>query len=66
MPYPPGFESGFVLSLRNGEVWASWNDDRAPIPLGDYGAVLAVMHDFIQQSEIGERLMNMVRNERRA
>jgi hypothetical protein len=47
-----------VLSLRDDLVWASWPDDRAPVVLGDHGAVLAVMRDFIRQSEIGERLVS--------
>ena len=49
---------GIVLSLRDDLVWASWRDDRAPVVLGDHRAVLSAMHDFIRQSEIGERLVN--------
>jgi hypothetical protein len=49
---------GIVLSLRENQVWASWLDDRAPVMLGDHEATLAVMRDFIRQSELGERLMN--------
>jgi hypothetical protein len=49
---------GIVLSLRDNQVWASWLDDRAPVMLGDHEATLAVMRDFIRQSELGERLVN--------
>jgi len=50
-------DSSLVLSLRDDQVWAGWPDDRVAVRLGDHGAVLAVMRDFIRQSELGERLM---------
>ena len=49
---------GVILSVKDDKVWASWIDDRAPVMLGEHRAVLRAMSDLIQQSAIGERLVN--------
>jgi hypothetical protein len=65
--YPPDINDlGVILSLRDDQVWASWLDDRAPVMLGDHAVVLAVMRDFIRQSELGERLVNRASKSTRA
>ena len=61
MPHDTFKDIALVLSLRDDQVWASWPDDRVAIRMGEHDAVLAVMRDFIRQSELGERL---TRNDR--
>jgi hypothetical protein len=56
--------AGLVLSLRDGAVWASWADDRAPVRLGEHDAVLLEMRTFILQSEVAERLIRTARKPR--
>ena len=46
-----------VLSLRDGQVWASWRDGRRAVRLGEHHAVLEEMRTFILQSEVAERLI---------
>lgn len=48
--------SGVIFSLRNGEVWASWPGLPDTVRLGEVGEVSAMMRDFLQQVELGERL----------
>ena len=45
-----------VFSLANGFVWASLQGMPAPIKLGEYETVKAMMQDFLDQSALGERL----------
>jgi hypothetical protein len=51
-----------VLSLRGGQVWASWRDGRPAIRLGEHDAVLDEMRTFILQSEVAERLIGDTAN----
>jgi hypothetical protein len=46
-----------VLSLTGDFVWASWPGTAATVKLGQYSTVKAVMQDFLDQSLIGERLI---------
>ncbi|MBT2135675.1 hypothetical protein KK137_15150 [Croceibacterium sp. LX-88] len=48
--------SGVIFSLKDGEVWASWPDDPGAVRLGEVAEVAAMMRDFLQQLELGERL----------
>ncbi|WP_156457700.1 hypothetical protein [Altererythrobacter sp. Root672] len=48
--------SGVIFSLRDGEVWASWPGNPNAVRLGEVGEVSAMMRDFLQQVELGERL----------
>ena len=49
--------AGLILSLRAGEVWASWNDHTPPVLLGEQHAVLAELRSFILKCEVAERLI---------
>jgi len=49
--------SDLVLSLRDGQVWASWRDGRPATRLGEHHAVLEQMRTFILQAEVAERLI---------
>jgi len=51
-----------VLSLRDGEVWASWRDGRAAAPLDEHDSVVAMMRNFIRQSEVADSLAKRVRS----
>ena len=44
------------LSLEQGEVWASWYGQAAPVNLGSQRKVSEMMEDFLAQVELGERL----------
>ena len=52
---PPGTD--LVLSLRDGQVWASWRDGRPPTRLGEHQAVLEQLRTFLLQAEVAERLI---------
>jgi hypothetical protein len=47
---------GVIFSLDAGHVWATWNDDGVPMPLGSKEEVSEMMEDFLAQVEVGERL----------
>ncbi len=47
---------GIVFSLEQGEVWASWYGQGAPVHLGSQRKVVAMMDDFLRQEEFGRRL----------
>jgi hypothetical protein len=47
-----------IFSFVEGFVWASWPGAVSMVRLGRYETVLAAMHDFAAQSELGERLVN--------
>lgn len=49
--------SKIVFSLSDDVVWVSWPGKEAVIELGKYDAVAAMMRDFLDQSAIGERLL---------
>jgi hypothetical protein len=51
-----------VLSLRDGQVWASWLDGRPAVRLGEHDAVIDEMRTFILQSEVAERLIRRPSN----
>jgi hypothetical protein len=51
-----------VLSLRDGEVWASWPDARPPVQLGQHDSVVHMMRNFIRQSEVAEKLSRYARS----
>ena len=59
---PSGWKPGcqpresLVFSLEDGFVWASWPGAVGSVRLGHYSAVTPVMQDFLDQSELGERL----------
>ena len=46
-----------VFSVKDGQVWASCPGHHS-MRLGPYEAVKEMMREFLQQSEIGERLVN--------
>jgi hypothetical protein len=56
-PHQGPLGGDLVLSLRDGQVWASWRDGRSPVRLGEHHAVLEEMRTFILQSEVAERLI---------
>jgi hypothetical protein len=45
-----------IFSLSGDFVWAGWPGTNAAINLGRYGAVAAMMRDFLEQSALGEQL----------
>lgn len=45
-----------VFSLEEGEVWASWYGDGAPLRLGPRQKVTRLMRDFLAQEEVARRL----------
>lgn len=45
-----------IFSLIDGAVWASWPGKAPQIRLGEYEGVKAMMHDFLDQSALAERL----------
>jgi hypothetical protein len=47
---------GIVFSLENGQVWASWYGQAAPVLLGSRMEVSAMMSDFLAQEELARRL----------
>jgi hypothetical protein len=47
-----------IFSYVDGFVWATWPGAVSMVRIGRYETVLAAMHDFLAQSEIGERLAN--------
>jgi hypothetical protein len=58
-PQNRGFDEssgGIVFSLEDGEVWASWYGQGAPVRLGPQRKVAEMMEDFLAQVEIGKRL----------
>jgi hypothetical protein len=48
-----------IFSLSDGYVWvwANWHGNGAPVKLGEYKTVKAMMQDFLDQSALGERLI---------
>ncbi|MBO9518399.1 MAG: hypothetical protein J7493_10055 [Porphyrobacter sp.] len=48
--------SSVIFSLKDGVVWVSWPDSAGAVRLGEVGEVSAMMRDFLQQVELGERL----------
>ena len=46
-----------IFSLADDIVWVSWPDKEGAIALGNYKAVTAMMRDFLDQSDLGERLV---------
>jgi hypothetical protein len=50
--------SEVIFSLDDDFVWASWSCAAPRVRLGRYEDVIAMMRDFIAQSELGERLAN--------
>jgi hypothetical protein len=47
---------GIVFSLQDGEAWASWYGQSAPVRLGRQEEVAEMMEDFLAQLEVGKRL----------
>lgn len=46
------------FSLLDGFVWASWPRTGKSVELGHYTAVTEMMRDFLDQCELGERLLD--------
>ena len=61
-PYHRPLGTDLVLSLRDGQVWASWLDGRPAVRLGEHDAVIDEMRTFILQSEVAERLVRGTAN----
>jgi hypothetical protein len=53
-----GARDEIVFSLEDGEVWASWYGEGAPLRLGSQKKVSQMMKDFLAQAEVGKRLTN--------
>ena len=51
-----GARDEIVFSLDNGQVWASWYGEGAPLRLGSQEKVTRMMEDFLAQAEVGKRL----------
>ena len=47
-----------ILSLIDGDVWASWPDGRASVNLGGHETVTTEMLDYLNQSVVAERLLS--------
>jgi hypothetical protein len=48
--------SGLIFSVEQGDVWASWHGQGAPVRLGSQRAVSETMEDFLAQGETGKPL----------
>ena len=48
---------GVIFSLEKGQVWASWNGTELNVRLGTVATVVAMMRDFMAQTELGERMV---------
>jgi len=46
-----------IFSLRDGEVWISFSDDRASVQVGRHSDVAAAMRDFLLQGAVANRLL---------
>jgi hypothetical protein len=46
-----------IFSLRDGEVWLSFGDDRASLRVGKHNDVAAAMRDFLLQGAVASRLL---------
>ena len=53
-----------VFSLAHDIVWVSWPGKDAAVELGNYRTVTAMMRDFLDQSDLGERLMERLASDR--
>jgi hypothetical protein len=53
---PQESSSGVIFSLEDGQAWASWPGSPSPVRLGPEHEVTVMMHDFIAQVELGQRL----------
>jgi hypothetical protein len=51
-----GTTSGLIFSVEQGDVWASWHGQGAPVRLGSQRAVYETMEDFLAQGEAGKPL----------
>lgn len=51
---------GIVFSLDQGQVWASWYGQGAPVLLGSEGKVSVMMEDFLAQVDFGKQLNGQV------
>ena len=51
-------DEGVIFSFVDGFVWASWPGTDSVVRIGRYETVLAAMHDFVAQCELGDRLLN--------
>ena len=51
-----GCTGDIVFSLEQGEVWASWYGQSAPVRLGSQQKVTRMMEDFLAQAEVARRL----------
>jgi hypothetical protein len=49
-----GATSGLIFSVEQGDVWASWHGQGAPVRLGSQRAVAETMEDFLAQGESGK------------
>jgi hypothetical protein len=47
-----------IFSLVDEFVWVCWPGTSASVRLGKHEPVIAVMRDFLDQCELGERLKN--------
>lgn len=56
LPNPNEYSSGVIFSLEEGQAWASWPGEAVPVRLGPQQEVAAMMGDFLNQIEVGQRL----------
>jgi hypothetical protein len=49
-----GAASGLIFSVEQGDVWASWHGQGAPVRLGSQRAVAETMEDFLARDETGK------------
>lgn len=56
LPNPNEYSSGVIFSLEKGQAWASWPGQAVPVRLGPQQEVAAMMGDFLNQIEVGQRL----------
>jgi hypothetical protein len=57
-PYGRDPNGDVIFSFIDGFVWASWPGGDSMVRIGRYETVLAAMHDFVAQCELGDRLLN--------
>jgi hypothetical protein len=48
--------SGVIFSREQGQVWASWHGDEAPVCLGSEKRVAAMMEDYLAQVRLAAKL----------
>jgi len=46
-----------IFSLRDGDVWINFTDNRASIQVGEHDEIAAAMRDFLLQGKIASRLL---------